>query len=88
MALPLMVRRIARQGEQARATTDQVMEVGATTEVTTVCLYRLDEDHDWTRYQTKALQKKVTATRAELREFWERRAIMERCIIEAKHRVK
>lgn len=65
MALPIMVRRIARQGEQARATTNQFLELGATTEVIAVHLHRLDEDHDQTRDHTEDLQKEVTATRAE-----------------------
>ena len=54
------------------------MEVGSTIEVTAVRLRRLDADHDQTRDHTEALQKDVTMTRAEMREFWECQAIMER----------
>ena len=49
-----MIGCIARQGEQARATTNQIMEVGATTEVNTIRLRRLDEDHDQTRNHTES----------------------------------
>lgn len=54
-ALPVMVRRITRQGEQARASANQIMEVGATTEVTAVSVHHLDEDHDRTQDHTEAL---------------------------------
>ena len=37
---------------------------------------------------TEALQREVTATRAEIREYPERQAIMERRVFEAEHRVK
>lgn len=83
--LPIMVRRITHQGDQARATTDQVMEVGATIEVTAVCLRRLYEDHHQTRDHAEGLQKEVTVTRAEMREFWRCQAIMERRVIGCYH---
>ena len=64
-----MVCRIARHGEQARASAKQITEVSATTKVTAVRLSRLDEDNHRTRNHTEALQKEVTATRAEMREL-------------------
>ena len=87
-ALLIMVRHIARQGEQARAITDQVMEVGTTTKVTAVLLRHLDEHQDQTRDHAEALQKEAIATRVELRELRGRQAIMERRSIEVDQRVK
>ena len=70
--LRVMVRHIARHGKQARASANQIMEVGATTEVTAVRLRCLDKDLDRKQYHTETLYKEVTATRAEIREYRER----------------
>ena len=86
-ALPVMVRRIANQGEQARANANQLLDIGATAAVTSVRLRRLDEEHDQTMEHTFSLQKDITATRAEVREFREQQAAMERRIIEVECQV-
>ena len=86
-ALPVIICRIANQGEQARANASQLLDIGATTVVTVLRLRRLDEEHDRTIGHTFSLQKDITATRAEVREFHEQQAAMERRIIEAEHQV-
>ncbi|KAI3510484.1 hypothetical protein L1887_17521 [Cichorium endivia] len=56
-ALPVVVGRIHRQEEQIRATSSQVMDVGATAEVTTARLRRLDEAHDHTSGRVDTLEE-------------------------------
>ncbi|CAI9262806.1 unnamed protein product [Lactuca saligna] len=82
-----MVRGIANQGEQIRIKVNQIMDVGATAQITEVRLRRLDEDHDRTIKHTFSLQKDITAARAEVREFQKNQATMERCVIEAERQV-
>ena len=77
-----MGRRIANQGEQPRANASQLLDIGATAVVTAVRLRRLDKEHDRTIENTFALQKNITAARAEVMEFREKQAAMERRIIE------
>ena len=68
-ALPFIFCRIARRGEQARASANHLMEVSATTGITAVHLRRVDGDHNQTRNQTKALQEKVTHLEPRLESF-------------------
>ncbi|KAI3518405.1 hypothetical protein L1887_07103 [Cichorium endivia] len=56
-ALPVMVGRISRQEERIRATSSQVMDVGATAEVTATRLRRLDEAHDHTSGRVDSLEE-------------------------------
>nr|KAJ0215360.1 hypothetical protein LSAT_V11C300147180 [Lactuca sativa] len=54
-ALPVMVRRIANQGEQAKANASQLLDIVATVAVTAVRLRRLDEEHNRTIEHTFSL---------------------------------
>ena len=67
MALPVIVYRIARHDQQARAYANQILEVGATTEVTTVHRHHLDKNHNCTRDHTESLQREVTTARAKFK---------------------
>ncbi|KAI3522222.1 hypothetical protein L1887_11706 [Cichorium endivia] len=58
-ALPVMVGRISRHDEQIRATTSQIMDVGATAETTAARLRRLDEAHDHTSRRIDPLEDDV-----------------------------
>ncbi|CAI9280636.1 unnamed protein product [Lactuca saligna] len=82
-----MVRRIANQGEQERVNTNQIMDIDATTQITTVRLHRLDEEHDRTIEHTFSLQKDINIDRAEVREFQKNQAAIERRIIDDEHQV-
>ncbi|KAI3492743.1 hypothetical protein L1887_42595 [Cichorium endivia] len=56
-ALPVMIGRISRQEERIRATSSQVMDVGATAEVTVARLRRLYEAHDHTSGRVDSLEE-------------------------------
>ncbi|KAI3752013.1 hypothetical protein L2E82_23112 [Cichorium intybus] len=56
-AFPVMIRRISRQEEWIRATSSQVMDVGATAEVAVARLRRLDETHDHTSGRVDSLEE-------------------------------
>ncbi|CAI9270795.1 unnamed protein product [Lactuca saligna] len=77
-ALLVMVHRITNHGGQAGANAKALPAVR---------LCRLDEEHDRTIKHTFSLQKEITATRAEVTEFREQQATMERHIIEAERQV-
>ncbi|XP_023744973.1 uncharacterized protein LOC111893139 [Lactuca sativa] len=47
-ALPVIVHRVTRHEEQTRVNTRHVMEVGATSQVNSVRIRRLDDEHDQT----------------------------------------
>ena len=46
--LPVMIHRISHLDKHARASTNQILDVGATAEVTATWFRRQDEDHDQT----------------------------------------
>ena len=57
--LPVMIHRISCLDEQARASTSQILYVGATVEVTAARFRRLDKDHDQTYMIIDCLQEEV-----------------------------
>ena len=56
-ALPVIIRRIARNVEQGRAAIDRVMEIDANSGVNTVRIRRLEEDMERTRRTNETLQQ-------------------------------
>ncbi|KAL7610703.1 serine/threonine-protein phosphatase 4 regulatory subunit 2-like [Lactuca sativa] len=81
-ALPVIIHHIARHDQRIRASTNQIMEVGATAEVTTARFRCLDQDHDQTRNRTEVLQQEAAIARSEVREYRKRQAAIERRMIE------
>ena len=66
-ALPVMVRRIARNIEQGRAAIDRVMDIDANSGVNTVRIRHLEEALEGTRRTNDALRQQLTTEIAELR---------------------
>ena len=66
-ALPVMVRRIARNVEQGRAAIDRVMEIDANSGVNTVRIRHLEEALEGTRRTNDALRHQLSTKVAELR---------------------
>ena len=78
-----MVHRVARHEEQTRVHTRHLMEVGATSQVNSVRLHQLDDDHDRTRDRTEVLRREMAVTRTEVQELREHRATLEGRLAEA-----
>ncbi|KAL7609814.1 hypothetical protein Lser_V15G14034 [Lactuca serriola] len=83
-ALPVIVHRVTRHEEQTRINTRHLMEVGATSQVNSVRILRLDDDHDRTRDRTELLRREMASTRAEVQELQEHRAALEGRLTDAK----
>ena len=66
-ALPVMVRRIARNVEQGRAAIDRVIEIDANSGVNTIRIRHLEEALERTRRSNDALRQQLTTKIAELR---------------------
>ena len=77
-ALPVIIRRIARNVEQGRAAIDRVMEIDANSGVNTVRIRRLEEDMERTRRTNETLQQQLTASRAEVMELRARQRAQDR----------
>ena len=77
-ALPVIIRRIARNVEQGRAAIDRVMEIDANSGVNTVRIRRLEEDMERTRRTNETLQQQLAASRAEVLELRSRQRAQER----------
>ncbi|KAI3499632.1 hypothetical protein L1887_35436 [Cichorium endivia] len=71
-ALHVMIGRINRQEERIRATSSQVMDVGATAEVTAARLRRLDEAHDHTSGRVDSLEEDGRTAMGMFQEAFER----------------
>ncbi|CAI9294017.1 unnamed protein product [Lactuca saligna] len=82
-----MIRRITNQGAQTVVNSNKIMNIGATTKVTVVCLCRPGGEHDRTIEHIVSFQKDITAARAEVKEFRKSQAKMERHIIEAERQI-
>ena len=76
-ALPVIIRRIARNVEQGRAAIDRVMEIDANSGVNTVRIRRLEEDMERTRRTNETLQQQLAASRAEVMELRARQRAQE-----------
>ena len=68
-SLPVLVRRVARNNEQRRATIDRVMQVDATTGVNTFRIRNLKGSHNATRDRTNFMMREPAASHAEVREL-------------------
>ncbi|XP_052621764.1 uncharacterized protein LOC128127340 [Lactuca sativa] len=68
-ALPVIVHHVTRHEEQTRVNTRHLMEVGATSQVNSVRIRWLDDDHDRTRDCTELLRREMAATQAEVQEL-------------------
>jgi len=77
-ALPVIIRRIARNVEQGRAAIDRVMEIDANSGVNTVRIRRLEEDIERTRRTNKTQQQQLAASRAEVLELRARQRAQDR----------
>ena len=77
-ALPVIIRRIARNVEQGRAAIDRVMEIDANSGVNTVRIRRLEEDMERTRRTNETLQQQLAASRAEVLELRARQRAQDR----------
>jgi len=77
-ALPVIIRRIARNVEQGRAAIDRVMEIDANSGVNTVRIRRLEEDMERTRRTNETLQQQLAASRAEILELRARQRAQDR----------
>ena len=86
-ALPVIIRRIARNVEQGRAAIDRVMEIDANSGVNTVCIRRLEEDMERTQRTNETLQQQLAASRAEVLELRARQRAQDRHLQEVFHQV-
>ncbi|KAL7583091.1 hypothetical protein Lser_V15G45435 [Lactuca serriola] len=68
-ALPVMIRRIARIGEQGREAIDRIMEIDANSGVNTVRIRQLQSTQERTLVRNAALQRELTENRVEVREL-------------------
>ena len=82
-----LIRHISCLDKHARASTSQMLDVGAIAKVTATRFHRLDEYHDQTRRIIDCLQEDATTARAGVRELIDRHAIMDQKVIEAERRV-
>ena len=74
----IIVCRVARNDDEARASINQVLEVGATSLTNVVHLHHLNNDQELTRNHTDALQRKLIATQVEVRELQDHQVSLER----------
>lgn len=78
-ALPIIIRRINRQTNQARISINRILKVNATAQVNTADILRLDEMQEDTDQHTIALQRQVDAAQEEIRQLREYQAAQEKC---------
>ncbi|CAI9285090.1 unnamed protein product [Lactuca saligna] len=76
-ALPAMICPISSLGEDARVSTPQILDVGATDEFTASRFPCLDEDHDHTNKIIDCILEDVMTARFEVRELMDKHSKME-----------
>ena len=72
-----MICHISHLDEHATESISQILDVGATAEVTATQFHRLDENHDQTCRIIDCLQEDITTTQAGVRELMDNLADME-----------
>ena len=72
-----MICHILHLEEDVKASTSQILDVGATAKDASTQFFRLDEDHDHTRKIIDCLLEDVTTARAEVKEIIDMHADME-----------
>lgn len=77
-ALPVIVKRIARQTDQAQISINRIIEVNAIAQTNTADILHLDELQDDTQNHTKALQRQMNDAQAEIKALREYHATQER----------
>lgn len=87
IVLPILVRQIARNGEQGRTTIQRTEENDANTGVNTVCIRQLESTHRTTINQNEALQRELTATQTEVRELRARQGRYELRMLEMERQI-
>ena len=76
-----MVQRISHLGDQTRAATNQIMELGAATEAANVRDRWMERDYPCTCHLIDSLHEDLTTARVEVREYQERHADLEERVI-------